>query len=104
MVMEIYSKSVGGITSPWPLRMVDLLSVCLSISSILMLLGISNSIKRAMNTQINQERMLSYLIEDDIKSINDITEVESTQGLLTGARLGIIEIQRSATAESMFSL
>ena len=52
MIVEIVSKAIGGITSPWPQRMVDIMSECLSISSILMLLGISNSIKRAMNTQV----------------------------------------------------
>jgi hypothetical protein len=50
MLTQIISKLSGGITSPWPQRMIDIFSIILSLSSMIMMYGISDSIKKALAT------------------------------------------------------
>ena len=50
MLTQIIAKLKGGVTGPWPSRGIDIMSLSLSVSSILMLYGISDSIKRALKT------------------------------------------------------
>jgi len=62
---------MGGITSPWPVRMINTFLIILSISSIVMMYGISISIKKALATQMRQENIekashLSGLIDSDL--------------------------------------
>ncbi len=70
MLAQIISKFMGGITSPWPLRMINTFLIILSISSMVMMYGISISIKKALATQIRQENIekashLSEIIDSD---------------------------------------
>ncbi len=55
MLTQEISKLTGGITTPWPQRMIDIFTITLSISSMIMMYGISDSIKKALDTQIRQE-------------------------------------------------
>lgn len=65
MLSQISSKIWGA--SVGASRMIDVMSSCLSVSSIFMLYGISASIKRALQTQHEQETR-SFLT-DDIASL-----------------------------------
>ena len=71
MITQIISKLMGGITSPWPVRMINTFLIILSISSMVMMYGISISIKKALATQMRQENIekashLSGLIDSDL--------------------------------------
>lgn len=57
MLTQIISRLNGGLQTVWGQRMVQLMSVCLSVSSIFMLYGISDSIKQALRTQQEQDRI-----------------------------------------------
>jgi len=51
MATQIIARlTKGGITSAWGTRLIDLMSMCLSISSMFMMYGISVSIRRALST------------------------------------------------------
>jgi hypothetical protein len=63
---------MGGITSPWPVRMINTVLIILSISSMVMMYGISISIKKALATQMRQENIekashLSEIIDSDLQ-------------------------------------
>lgn len=71
MLTQIISRLTGGITTPWPQRMIDIFSIILSISSMIMMYGISDSIKKALATQIRQEKIesashLSGLVDSEL--------------------------------------
>jgi small neutral amino acid transporter SnatA (MarC family) len=71
MLSQIISKFIGGISSPWPQRMINIFLIILSISSMIMMYGISVSIKKALATQIRQENIekashLSGIIDSDL--------------------------------------
>ncbi len=71
MLTQFIRLVAGGLTSIWEQRMIDLFAMILNISSMIMMYGISNSIKRALATQIRQEELrkssiISGLIDSEL--------------------------------------
>lgn len=71
MLTQFISLVAGGLTTIWEQRMIDLFTMILAISSMIMMYGISDSIKRALATQIREEKLqkssiISGLIDSEL--------------------------------------
>ena len=93
MCTQIIARLTGGITSVWGSRIIDMMSMLLSVSSMFMMYGISVSIRRALATQLSQERisedvedMVSEALfeQEEIKYTEQTEETKKNQNTNTG--------------------